>query len=188
MRERATPSGVCRTVVGFDLGTTTAWAIMDVVNGTGSLRNFGSIEIARGKFEGGGIQMIKLDDAIGKVLALARKRDDKLFVAFEMTRFFGPNAGPDAPQQFGAFSMKLMEVCDRAMVPYEGLAPNTILAHATGYGKAPKGTRKKLLRDAMEERYGVKFKAKKFDDSDAVATADAFARKMGWLANLRNDR
>lgn len=83
----------------------------------------------------------------------------------------------DAAHVFGGLEATLQAFCINNNIQYRGVAVSTIQKHATGRGMAPKGQKKKLMKDAAI----LKFKGTNVIDdnhADALWLLDYATKKL----------
>lgn len=123
------------SILSFDLGTTTGWAMM--VNG----------KISSGSVN---FQPTRFDSSHSRYTQFRRwlaTNDNRAVdeVVYEAVR---RHNGAIAAQTYGGFMATLQMWCDAKSIPYEGVAVGTIKKFATGHGNASKLS----MVEAMEKR------------------------------------
>ena len=114
-----------RTILCFDLGTTTGWAFM--CNGT---VESGSKSFKPSRFQGGGMRYLKFSRWL-ETFWPAKHWE----VYFEEVR---RHLGVDAAHAYGGFMATLTAWCERNNIPYSGVPVGTIKKAVTGKGNANK--------------------------------------------------
>jgi Holliday junction resolvasome RuvABC endonuclease subunit len=116
------------TILAFDLGTTTGWALSTPDGITSGTMNFKTQ-----RFEGGGMRFLRFK----KMLIDLNQNTgwDISEVYFEEVR---RHAGVDAAHVYGGFMAHLTAWCERHKVPYQGVPVGTIKKFMTGKGNASK--------------------------------------------------
>ena len=115
-------------VLALDLGQNTGWALRQpnglVTSGTNGFKP--------GRFEGGGMSMLRFTTWLGELHLSA---GPLAIVYFEEVR---AHKGTAAAHTYGAFLGQVTAWCERHHVPYQGVPVGTIKKHATGRGSASK--------------------------------------------------
>lgn len=130
----SSPPGV---VLALDLGQTTGWALQ--ANG---LTHSGSHGFKPGRFEGGGMSMLRFSRWLTE---LHEQSGPIARVYFEEVR---AHKGTAAAHTYGAFLGQLSAWCEAHGVAYLGVPVATIKKHATGKGNAGKD----LIIEAMRAK------------------------------------
>lgn len=90
-----------------------------------------------------------------------------------------------ASKQFMVQGIIYLKCYDKHHIPIL-LKPSTISKAVANNGKPPKGTRKKLLRASLEERFpNIKFK--NYDESDATGVALCYLIQEGLVNDTSDD-
>ena len=168
VRRRRTPE-VVHIVVGIDPGTTCGFAVIAVEGGEMYLDDWGTWDLSRRLYEGGGMQMVRLRNYLQRTFEEVHGQGE-LHLALEENRF-GSDRGATTN---GMIVGCVMEECDRWGIPYVGVPPSRTRKWAVGDG----GADKEVVKAELEQMFGVRFKVE--DEADAVAVAVAHARMMGW--------
>ena len=167
-RRRRIPE-VVHVIVGIDPGTTCGFAVVAVEGGEMYLDDWGTWDLSRNLFEGGGMQMVRLRNHLQRLFEEVHGQAE-LHLAFEGNRFGADRNATLAAMIVGC----VMEECERWSIPYVGLPSSTIRKWAVGDGNA----KKEDVREALGSVFGVRFKIE--DESDATAAAMAHVIRMGW--------
>jgi Holliday junction resolvasome RuvABC endonuclease subunit len=117
----------CETILAIDPGTITGFALRlpdgRLVSGTWNLRG--------GRFEGGGMRFLRLEDHLKEVHHLTPLGR----VYFEEVR---RHLGTDAAHVYGGIVATVTAFCEREKIPYQGIPVATIKKTATGKGNSDK--------------------------------------------------
>jgi Holliday junction resolvasome RuvABC endonuclease subunit len=116
------------TILAFDLGTLTGWAL---ATGDGGITS-GTESFKPQRFEGGGMRYLRFKRWLTEIKQCADAID---LVVFEEVR---RHAGVDAAHAYGGFLATLTAWCEHHQIPYQGVPVGTIKKHATGKGNASK--------------------------------------------------
>ncbi|WP_019220268.1 crossover junction endodeoxyribonuclease RuvC [Bartonella florencae] len=126
------------TILCFDLGTKTGWAIRDgddhIISGT--------IDFKPRRFEGGGMRYLRFKRWLTEIKQTACQIDA---VYFEEVR---RHIGADAAHVYGGLLATLTAWCEHHEIPYEGIPVCTIKKVTTGKGNASKAE----IIDAMRAK------------------------------------
>lgn len=133
----ATESSPLGVILALDLGQTTGWALQ--ANG---LTHSGSHGFKPGRFEGGGMSMLRFSRWLTE---LHEQSGPIARVYFEEVR---AHKGTAAAHTYGAFLGQLSAWCEANGVAYLGVPVATIKKHATGKGNAGKD----LVIEAMRAK------------------------------------
>ena len=117
------------TILAFDLGTTTGWALRD---SDGSITS-GSESFKPQRFEGGGMRFLRFKRWLAEI---KQSCDGIDALHFEEVR---RHVSTDAAHAYGGFLATLTAWCEHHQIPYQGVPVGTIKKHATGRGNANKG-------------------------------------------------
>ncbi|WP_375657285.1 crossover junction endodeoxyribonuclease RuvC [Bartonella sp. CM120XJJH] len=124
------------TILCFDLGTKTGWAIRgasgDIFSGT--------VNFQSRRFEGGGMRYLRFKQWLSEIKQTAGQIDA---VYFEEVR---RHKGTDAAHVYGGLLATLTAWCEQHQIPYEGIAVSTIKKATTGKGNASKEEMIKAVR------------------------------------------
>uniref|UniRef100_UPI00236170D1 crossover junction endodeoxyribonuclease RuvC n=1 Tax=Bartonella sp. ML69XJBT TaxID=3019092 RepID=UPI00236170D1 len=116
------------TILCFDLGTKTGWAIR---GGDNSIIS-GTINFQPRRFEGGGMRYLRFKRWLNEIKQTAGQIDA---VYFEEVR---SHVGTDAAHVYGGLLATLTAWCEHHQIPYEGIPVGTIKKATTGKGNASK--------------------------------------------------
>ncbi|VEJ45241.1 crossover junction endodeoxyribonuclease RuvC [Bartonella vinsonii] len=116
------------TILCFDLGTKTGWAIRGVDGHIFS----GTANFQTSRFEGGGMRYFRFNKWLTEMKMTSGNIDA---VYFEEVR---RHVGTDAAHVYGGFLATLTAWCENNQIPYEGIPVGTIKKAATGKGNASK--------------------------------------------------
>uniref|UniRef100_UPI001FD965C2 crossover junction endodeoxyribonuclease RuvC n=1 Tax=Candidatus Bartonella washoeensis TaxID=186739 RepID=UPI001FD965C2 len=119
---------VNNTILCFDLGTKTGWAI----RGEDGHIFSGTVNFQSRRFEGGGMRYLRFKQWLTDMKATARGIDA---VYFEEVR---RHVGTDAAHVYGGLLATLTAWCEHHQIPYEGVPVSTIKKATTGKGNASK--------------------------------------------------
>ncbi|MBB5074487.1 Holliday junction resolvasome RuvABC endonuclease subunit [Bartonella callosciuri] len=124
------------TILCFDLGTKTGWAIGgadgDIFSGT--------VNFEPRRFEGGGMRYLRFKQWLSEIKHTAGDIDA---VYFEEVR---RHVGTDAAHVYGGLLATLTAWCEHHQIPYEGIPVSTIKKATTGKGNASKEEMIKAMR------------------------------------------
>ncbi|WP_019224596.1 crossover junction endodeoxyribonuclease RuvC [Bartonella rattimassiliensis] len=140
------------TILCFDLGTKTGWAIR---GGDGSIIS-GTMSFQPRRFEGGGMRYLRFKQWLSEIKQTAGGIDA---VYFEEVR---RHVGTDAAHVYGGLLATLTAWCEHHQIPYEGIPVSTIKKATTGKGNASK----EEMIEAMRSKGHVPC-----DDNEADALA-----------------
>lgn len=171
-----------KLVIGIDPGTNCGYALLKVRKGKVALVSSGVWDLSREKHEGGGMQMVRLEQNFFAFVDRNGKFQN-VYLAFELNRFVAERqkggkrirVGPDAQQFYGGVKNLIMKMCEERHIPYMGIAPSTIKKQVTGKGNSGKEMVKRTLQDCFSKSFDGKL-----DETDAVACGLAFIRLQGW--------
>lgn len=133
-----TSAAASGAVLALDLGQNTGWALRQA----SGLITSGTNGFKPGRFEGGGMSMLRFTTWLGELHVSA---GPLAIVYFEEVR---AHKGTAAAHTYGAFLGQLSAWCEANRVAYAGVPVATIKKHATGKGNAGKD----LVIAAMRER------------------------------------
>lgn len=139
------------TLLALDLGTNTGFAVR-----TNGAIVSGTVSFKPGKFDGGGMRLLKFSRWLDEVHASSAFTE----VVFEAVR---RHLGTDAAHLYGSLMGVLTMWCESKGVPYEGVPVQTIKKFATGKGNADKN----LVIACVREKWG--FEPKDDNEADALA-------------------
>ncbi|WP_039761188.1 crossover junction endodeoxyribonuclease RuvC [Bartonella queenslandensis] len=117
-----------QTILCFDLGTKTGWAIC----GADGHIISGTMNFQPRRFEGGGMRFLRFKQWLSEIKATAGGIDE---VYFEEVR---RHVGTDAAHIYGGLLATLTAWCEHEQIPYEGIPVGTIKKATTGKGNASK--------------------------------------------------
>jgi Holliday junction resolvasome RuvABC endonuclease subunit len=132
------------------------------------LVDHGNLDLGRGRFDGMGVQMVRLVEGLNRTVLASPKPS---VVVIEEIRF---HKSGDAARMYGAISLRVMEECERLKIPYTGIPPGTVRRLVLGEGRG--NAKKAQVARAMSERFDTVFSC--HDESDAVACA------LAWLIDM----
>lgn len=159
-------------VVGIDPGTKCGWSILSIGpdGGDVKLEGYGVFDLSVKNYEGGGIQMIRLDEKLSVVIEQFKPK----VVVYEKVHRHGEHDGIETAHSYGRVQGKIMEICERLKTPYTVIGTKKARKFAVGNGNADKEKTMKVL----SEKFDAKFL--NYDESDAVAIGIGFINMMGW--------
>ncbi|CAK01389.1 crossover junction endodeoxyribonuclease RuvC [Bartonella tribocorum] len=152
------------TLLCFDLGTKTGWAIR---GGDDSIIS-GTMSFQPRRFEGGGMRYLRFKQWLTEIKHTAGGIDA---VYFEEVR---RHVGTDAAHVYGGLLATLTAWCEHHQIPYEGIPVSTIKKATTGKGNASK--------EEMIEAMCIKGH-KPCDDNEADALAILHLVKEREISN-----
>jgi len=126
-------------VLGFDLGSKCGWAFSA---SAGAPVHSGLLVTTPTRFESQGMRMIKFARGVTTLIDTWRPG----IVCFERVH---RHSSTIAGQVWGAYSARLMEICDENDILYEGYSVQEIKKAATGRGNA----NKELMIEAAKRRW-----------------------------------
>lgn len=142
-------------LLALDLGTTTGWAVGNMVSQ--KVVASGTWSLKPGRYDGGGMRFVKFTARLKELYgATPFKR-----VAFEEVR---RHAGTDAAHVYGGLMATLQSFCETLSIPYEGIPVGTIKKFATGKGNADKAA-------MMASAWKAGFDPEDDNEADAIALA-----------------
>ncbi|WP_375614778.1 crossover junction endodeoxyribonuclease RuvC [Bartonella sp. AC535YNZD] len=116
------------TILCFDLGTRTGWAI----RGASGDMFSGTVNFQSRRFEGGGMRYLRFKQWLSEIKQTAGQID---VVYFEEVR---RHKGTDAAHVYGGLLATLTAWCEQHQIPYEGIPVSMIKKAMTGKGNASK--------------------------------------------------
>jgi len=152
----------------------------------------GTWVISRKRYEGGGMQVLRVAVAFNKLLKNLIAEYKNVFVVFEEIRFHGEGNPIDAAHLYGEITGQIMAICEANEIPYTGINPKSARKLAIRDGKADKPK----VRRRLEELFDIKMnsidrkmksgkdkgKIKRFfDESDALCVAVALAELFDFV-------
>lgn len=142
------------TIIAFDPGTKTGWAVGDKAQG---LRASGMWDFKNNRFSGAGMRYVKFRNMLVKLFANCNSWDTQVY--FESV---ARHNGTAAAHVYGGLTAVLMGYCEERDIPYAGVPVQTIKLSWTGKGNASKA----MMIDKCEQ---LGFKVKDDNEADAVA-------------------
>ena len=179
------PPARSKYVIGVDVGTNLGVGVLRIADGKAELESSGVLRLQRKAHETKGVQMRVLSLEMSKILE-KYSRDCPCMLGYEEIRFHGFRkkggdkegvlSGVDAAHCYGAFSWRIMELCEEYGILYQGLHLGMIRKLAVGAGNADKEWVRKFLIEKFGDRFG-----ELRDETDAVAVALAMAKTVRWI-------
>ncbi|WP_208434688.1 crossover junction endodeoxyribonuclease RuvC [Bartonella taylorii] len=153
------------TILCFDLGTKTGWAIRgasgDIFSGT--------VNFQPSRFESGGMRYLRFKRWLSEIKQTAGQIDAMYFE--EVRR----HKGTDAAHVYGGLLATLTAWCEQHQIPYEGIPVCTIKKATTGKGNASK---EEMIKAVRAKGHNPK------DDNEADALAILYLvkeRELGYV-------
>jgi Holliday junction resolvasome RuvABC endonuclease subunit len=145
--------------IGLDFGNDCGYGVLRF---DGSRVVSGAWKLKGGRFDGGGMPVVRLLRLLGELLDAYPGAQ----VAFEEVASHG-KGGAIAAQKYGGFAHSVMAFLEARGVPYAGCPVGTLKKTATGRGNAGKAD---IIR-AANERWGLAIPADEKDGHDDEADA-----------------
>lgn len=130
------------SILTLDLGTTTGWALYDLMDGTMRPAS-GSVCVKGSRFDGGGVRYLNFRNWLTDIKNTCEDKEI-CHVYYEAVR---RHIGVDAAHAYGGYMATLQAWCEHHKIPYEGVPVATIKKHATGKGNASKDDMIAAMKD-----------------------------------------